>query len=682
MKQLEDLKGLGPTRLNRLRAMGITSLRDLLYFFPLRFEDHVHETKIADAREGEVMIRGIVRDKPRIAYFHGISRVTGRIQDESGSLSLCWFNEPWIIQTLPVGQEILLYGRIQTRDNRRTFLNPKITDQRGWIPVYRAIKGFPAKFFQQNMREALLNAEEIVPETLPLSFRQRWNLISLPQALHQCHFPETMDMLSEAKRRIDFESMLIYLMSVSLFERQRQQGWALPVPPEAPAAFWEKMPFPPTEAQRRVLEEIAADLRKEEAMSRLVQGDVGCGKTILAFGSICLVFWQGCQSAMMAPTEILARQHYENARALLEPLGMRCAILTGSTKGAERRQILKELKSGEIQAVFGTHALLSPGVEYANLRLVITDEQHRFGVRQRSALQEKGQHMTGASSEGSAGGMTQRAPHVLVMSATPIPRTLALILYGDLHLSVVDELPPGRKAVKTRLVPPEKRENMYRFLREQIQLGRQAYVVCPLVEDSEALQDVKSAQTVYQELRENELKDLRTGLTWGAQKNEEKVSTLRKFAAGELDVLVATTVIEVGVNVPNASVMVIENAERYGLSQLHQLRGRVGRGDAESWCFLLSGAGAKLRILCETNDGFLVAQKDLEIRGPGDLMGTRQSGDPVHGMIGSGDTRLLDEVQKSVRELMDNPDFAEEREAIAALTRSFFQDRDIRIALN
>ena len=354
----------------------------------------------------------------------------------------------------------------------------------------------------------------------------------------------------------------------------------------------------------------------------------------------------------------------------MEKEGITCELLTGSVRAAQRRKILKELADGSCQVIFGTHALISEGVNYSHLGLVITDEQHRFGVRQRSALQEK-----------SSGEQTQSA-HVLVMSATPIPRTLALILYGDLDLSVVDELPAGRIPVKTRLVPAEKRSGMYAFLRKQIAEGRQAYVVCPLVEDSESLQDVKSAQTLFEELISGELRGLRVGKVYGTQKADEKNETLHQFAAGELDVLVATTVIEVGVNVPNATVIVIENAERYGLSQLHQLRGRVGRGSDESWCFLLSGAGQKLKILCETNDGFLVAQKDLEMRGPGDLMGTRQSGDAMLQLTGGGDVRLLDEVQACVRDLLSDPSRAGECRQIAELAHRYIQDRNLQVALN
>ena len=372
---------------------------------------------------------------------------------------------------------------------------------------------------------------------------------------------------------------------------------------------------------------------------------------------------------MMAPTEILARQHYESAKAMLEPLGIHCGLLIGSMRPKAKREAQEACANGEYQAVFGTHALISEKVAYQKLGLVVTDEQHRFGVMQRSTLQQKGTDGT-------------KAPHVLVMSATPIPRTLALILYGDLDVSIVDELPPGRTPVKTRVVPEEKRAGMYGFLRQEVLKGHQAYVVCPLVEDSEMMEDVRSAQATFDALKNGELSGLRVGLTWGAQPADEKAQVLSEFSAGNLDVLVSTTVIEVGVNVPNASVMVIENAERFGLSQLHQLRGRVGRGSAESWCFLLAAENERLRILTQTNDGFIVAQKDLELRGPGDLMGTRQSGEMMADFLLDGDVKLLDEAAKCMKRLRENPKLAAERQQVEAEALRNYRDKLADIAMN
>ena len=672
--ELSDLKGVGPVRLTKLRAMGIRSLRDLLYHLPVRYEDHETEIPCANISQGAGMVRGVIVEKPKIAYFHGISRVTAIIRDESGSLSLCWFNEPWMVQQLPVGKVIRLYGRTALRNGKALMYNPSLVDRTGWMPVYKRPAGFPERSYQAMIKEALSVRGEILAETLPEAFLRRNRLCGLSEAILQAHFPDSLDALKAARRRLSFENMLMYLVWVAMIGRQRDAASPISGASLHAGDFWNTTPFPPTSAQRRVLQEIAADLEKSSAMARLVQGDVGCGKTILAFGAIFLAWQGGFQAAMMAPTEILAEQHYENAILQLGRMGIRCRLLTGSTRAKERRQILEELRNGSCDAVFGTHALISEGVKYARLGLAITDEQHRFGVRQRSRLQEKG---SGRSKEG----MT-KLPHVLVMSATPIPRTMALLLYGDLDLSIVDELPPGRQAVKTRIVPENKREDMYHFLRRAVSQGHQAYLVCPLVEDSEALDEVASAKSMFETLRSGSLRELRLGLLWGNQKSEEKSETLRAFADGNLDVLVSTTVIEVGVNVPNATIMIIENAERFGLSQLHQLRGRVGRGKEESWCFLLSSAPDKLRILCETADGFEVARKDLEMRGPGDLMGTRQSGETINGFLPDGDVRLLDEVAESVRRLYAEEADPEEKIKIEETASSLFAERGMKIARN
>lgn len=667
--ELTSLKGIGPTRLESLRAMGIVSLRDLLCCLPVRYEDRTRVTSCREARGSEVLVMGEVRDAPKLNRFAGLTRVTATLHDDSGRLPMVWYNQPWVCQQLPVGETVMLYGRVVEKNGRRALQNPQRVTEPSIQPVYRGVKGIPAKTFREMMQTALTQVDDCCPETLPRSLRLRYGLCERNFAIRQAHFPDSVDSLRRARRRLAFEQMLMYQAALSMLRGQKEDGFALPLAKDAPEAYWRAMPFVPTGAQRRVLEEIAADLRKGRAMSRLVQGDVGCGKTALAFGAIALVCGAGYQAAMMAPTEILARQHYESACAMLEPLGIRCGLLTGSMRAKEKREARRCLQSGEWQAVFGTHALISEGVEYQRLGLSITDEQHRFGVRQRSALQDKG-------------AVEQRAPHVLVMSATPIPRTLALILYGDLDISVVDELPPGRVPVKTRIVPEEKRGDMYGFLREQVKQGRQAYVVCPLVEDSEMIDNVRSARATFDGLTRDELAGLRVGLTWGAQGAEEKADVLHRFAAGELDVLVSTTVIEVGVNVPNATVMVIENAERYGLSQLHQLRGRVGRGSVESWCFLLAEENERLRILTQTNDGFLVAQKDLELRGPGDLMGTRQSGEMMADFLLDGDVRLLEEASRCMKQLREDPALQEERRAVEAEAAGYYRDRLSQVALN
>lgn len=667
--ELSDMKGIGPTRLEALRAVGICSLRDLLYFLPVRYEDRTHPTPCCDVRGGEVLVMGVVREKPKLSRFNGKTKVSAYLQDASGRLPLAWYNQPWMVQNVPVGQAIMLYGRVGQSRGKPILQNPQRVTQPDIQPVYRTVKGMAGKVFRETVKQALEQVEDCCPETLPNDLRMRHQLCELNFAIRQAHFPQNVDNLRLARRRLAFEQMLMYQAALGMMRGHQEAGTPLPIPHDAPERFWQTMPFPPTGAQKRVLNQIAEDLRKNRAMSRLVQGDVGCGKTALAFGAIAMTCQSGFQAAMMAPTEILARQHYETAKSMLEKQGIRCGLLIGSMRPKAKREAQEACETGAYQVVFGTHALISEKVAYHRLGLVVTDEQHRFGVMQRSELQKKG-----------ADGKT--APHVLVMSATPIPRTLALILYGDLDVSIVDELPPGRTPVKTRVVREEKRNDMYGFLRAEVQKGRQAYVVCPLVEDSEMMEDVASAQTTFEELQSGVLSGLRVGLTWGAQPAEEKAQVLSDFTAGKLDVLVSTTVIEVGVNVPNASVMVIENAERFGLSQLHQLRGRVGRGSAESWCFLLAAENERLRIMTQTNDGFVVAQKDLELRGPGDLMGTRQSGEMMADFLLDGDVKLLDEAARCMKRLREDASLQAEREQVEQEAARHYRDKLANIALN
>ena len=667
--ELTAMAGIGPARAEALRAMGIISLRDLLYTLPERYEDYSTVSPCNTKKEGPVLISGTVVQSPRLSVFHGLKKVTVSIEDESGKMPVCWYNAPWIMNSLSEGQQIRLYGRLQIRNNRRILQNPKLaSENEGLVPVYRSIKGLPAKTFRNLISDALFQVDDCCPETLPTEFRIAWHLCELNYAIRQAHFPDNYEALKIARRRLSFERVLLYLAYVSMSGSKKQPGIPMKFPEGQIELYWKSQGFEPTGAQKKVLEDIATDMQKNTAMSRLVQGDVGCGKTAVAFGAVSLASAAGYQSTMMAPTEILAVQHYENARKTLEPAGIRCRLLTGSTKTKERKMILQELKNRQCDVVFGTHALISRDVEYGNLGLVITDEQHRFGVNQRSSLQMKGK-------------TEDTLPHVLVMSATPIPRTLALILYGDLDLSVIDEMPKGRIPVKTRIVPEHKREDMYKFLRKEIAKGKQAYIVCPLVEEDDEKSELHSAKALFESLRKNEMQGLRVALTWGSQKTEEKDRVLHEFVEGKYDVLVSTTVIEVGVNNPNATIMVIENAERYGLSQLHQLRGRVGRGKDESWCFLFAEPSEKLNSFCSTNDGFVIAQKDLELRGPGDLAGTRQSGEPGNGFL-FGDIRMLEEVTECVRQLHRNPAMKKALEMIEKHAEEYFTAEGRRIALN
>ena len=670
MMELSELKGLGKARLETLKAAGIHTMADLLLTLPVRYQDTSTITPLSDIAPGmEICVTGYPKAAPRLSRFRGLTSVTLRLCDETGSVPVIWYNQPWLQTQIRQEDPLTLYGRVdRDKQGRIRMASPLLVKERGILPVYRALQGIPPKTMRDMIRQALTQLEDCCPETLPDILRLKYHLCERNFALRQAHFPETRENLAIALRRISFEGMLLYQTAAAAVRGERKSGIEINVPKGACEAYWGSLPFPPTGAQKRVLDEIAGDLSAPMAMGRMVQGDVGCGKTALAFGAMALTAQAGFQSALMAPTEILARQHLENAKKTLEPLGIPCGLLIGGMRARERREALEKIASGEWQAVIGTHALISEGVEYKNLGLVVTDEQHRFGVRQRRLLSKKAD--AGAD-----------APNELVMSATPIPRTLALVLYGDLDLSIVDELPPGRTPVKTRVVPEEKRDGLYDFIRSQAALGLQTYIVCPLVEESEQI-DARSAQETYAELCTGPLSDLRLGLTFGEQDAAEKDETIRRFAQGELDVLVSTTVIEVGVNVPNATVMVIENADRFGLSQLHQLRGRVGRGAKESWCFLMAAPNERLKTLCETGDGFRIAQKDLELRGPGDFLGTRQHGDTlIPGMALGADVQMLEETSNCLKWLR-SPGYEEEWGQVKQSAQAAFSRVMDEIAMN
>lgn len=667
MMDLSALRGLGKARLDALDKAGIRTLADLLLTLPVRYQDTENITPLGEAVPGkEICVRGYLKAAPRLSRFKGMTAVTVRLCDETGALPVVWFNQPWLQGQLSPEQELLLYGRVdRDKQGRIRMVSPQRVQERGILPVYRAVGGIPPKTMRELMRQALTQLEDCCLETLPASLRLRHQLCERNFALRQAHFPDSRESLALALRRISFEGMLLYQAAAAALRGERKAGIVIPAQEADCQAYWQSLPFPPTGAQQRVLSEIAGDLSAPQAMGRLVQGDVGCGKTALAFGGMYLAARAGFQSALMAPTEILARQHLESARKTLEPLGIRCGLLLGGMKAAQRREALAQIASGEWQAVIGTHALISEGVAYQRLGLVITDEQHRFGVRQRRLLSRK----------------AADAPNELVLSATPIPRSLALVLYGDLDLSVVDELPPGRTPVKTRIVPEEKRDGLYDFIRREAAQGRQTYIVCPLVEENEQL-DARSAQETYAELCTGPLADLRLGLTYGEQDAAEKAAVINAFSAGQIDVLVATTVIEVGVNVPAATVMVIENADRFGLSQLHQLRGRVGRGAKESWCFLMAAPNERLKTLCETNDGFVIAKKDLEMRGPGDFLGTRQHGDTLlPGMALGADVAMLEETTACLKEIRA-PGFEAEWEMVSRSARAAFAQVINEVAMN
>lgn len=654
--ELSEIKGIGKTRLAALHAAGICSLRDLLYAAPCKYRDLSRVSTVAQAQAGERVCLELVREGEAKLARHGkLSRVTCAFSDATGRISACWFNQPWMRENMNRHTRLTLYGQVEANGARKRLMNPSFETERRILPVYRPIEGIPQKVHAAAVQQALQWVEQLCPETLPAELCRRHALISCAEAIRALHAPRSMEEVARAQRRFAFEQMLMYQAAVRLVRDLRRRGPEMRFAAEAADAFWQDMPFAPTGAQRRTLGEIAQDMSGKWAMARMVQGDVGSGKTAVAMGAMLLCAQVGYQSALMAPTEILARQHYKSMRAFFEKHGFGCGLLVGGMPPKERRAALAKIASGEWKVVIGTHALVSEGVAYQRLGLCITDEQHRFGVAQRTALLNKG-------TDG------QRAPHLLVMSATPIPRSLALVMFGDLDLSIINELPPGRQPVTTRIVGEEKREAMYGFLRKELEAGRQAYIVCPLVEESDNADSLKAAKAHALELQGGALSGLRVGLTYGSQPAAEKAETLEAFSAGALNVLVATTVIEVGVNVPNASIMVIEDADRYGLAQLHQLRGRVGRGPAQSWCFLLAQPNERLRALARTNDGFEIARVDLEQRGPGELLGTRQHGEALlpGGSAAFGSMQLLYEAAQCAETLQSDPACAEEWRQVAA----------------
>ncbi len=644
--ELSELQGVGKTRLEALHAAGIFSLRDLLYAIPLKYRDASAVRKVADVRAGERVVVRVRRTEGAVLQRYGKQcRVSCRFADESGEMSATWFGQQWMKQTLEKQTEFLLCGLAGVYRGRLQLVNPTCETELRIVPLYRPVPGLPQKTHEKLALQALPFATELCPETLPPSLCERYNLMAEAEAICQLHQPSDTQTLHRAQRRYAFAQFLRYQAAMRLIGSQAQPGYAMPCEDRLLSDFWHVVGFAPPGAQKRTLNEIHAEMANDGAMARMVQGDVGCGKTALAFAAMAICAKSGYQAALMAPTTILARQHLASAQQTLEKLGIRCGLLVGGLSARERREALANIETGAWQVVLGTHALISEGVKYHRLGLVVTDEQHRFGVAQRTRLLRKG-------------GREQRVPHLLVMSATPIPRSLALVMFGDLAISVVDELPPGRTPVLTRIVPEEKRADMYSFLAAELRKGRQAYIVCPRVDEGDDGDELKAAVTHQHELMTGPLKGFAVGLVHGQQPPAEKAEALQQFARGETQVLVATTVIEVGVNVPAATMMIVESADRYGLAQLHQIRGRVGRGSEKSWCFLMAQPNERLRILTQTSNGFEIARRDLELRGPGELLGEKQHGaDAALGDLPVlGDASLLHEAAACVEELATYPE--------------------------
>ena len=633
------LKGVGPKTAERFEKLGIVTLADLLCHYPRRYIDFSRPYSIAEAPpDTECVVKAEVFAKPAGRILPGgrrMERITAG--DDVSSLEITWFNNPYATQKLELGQEYYFEGIVTGGMLRRQMVNPQVRTAAQitaapFEAVYPQTEGLSSTVIAKCIRQLLPHAE-LLPDPLPEEMLKKYRLLSKADAVRAIHCPATEEEAFAARRRLIYEELLVLQLGIGRMKNRGSASTGAPMQRLDPAPFWASLPFSPTGAQRRAVDEILTDLSGSTSMNRLLQGDVGSGKTLVAAAAIWACIRSGYQAALLAPTEILAAQHAENLNRMLAPFGMRVALLTGGMKAAARRTTLAAIRSDEADLVVGTHAILSEGVEFARLGLAVVDEQHRFGVRQRGMLAEKAAN-----------------PHLLVMSATPIPRTLGLLIYGDLDISILDELPPGRKPVKTRCITGKKRRDLYGFLDREIGAGRQVYIVCPAIEDTPdgGLNAVKS---YYEDIAKALLPDRRVGLMHGKLKPKEKAAVMDDFKAGRLDALVSTTVIEVGVDVPNATVMVIENAERYGLSALHQLRGRVGRGAAESWCFLVSDNTAesvqkRLKFLCSTSDGFAVAQFDLETRGPGDFFGSRQHGLPTLQIADlMNDTRTLHAAQ-------------------------------------
>ncbi len=650
--ELRYVKGVGEARARAFGRLGVHDLAGLVSFFPRAYEDRTRLVRIAELADGDlVCVEAVVGTEPQLSRIRrGLDLLRFRAVDETGAMQLTFFNQAYLKDQFRKGESYVFYGRAQVKGRFVSMTNPvfdrladfgRVTGR--IVPVYRLTSGLSQNTVRSAVRQALDLSQGRLPDGLPDCVADEYKLCTARYAYENVHFPADMQALSLARRRLVFEELFVLACALGLLRGGREGAQGRVLRGAGLGTFTGSLPFSPTGAQLRAMREAIGDMSSGKLMNRLIQGDVGSGKTLVAAACIWYAAQSGAQSAFMAPTEILAEQHYATLTGFLEPFGIRVAKLTGSMRAAEKRAVLSGLASGEYALCVGTHALLSGGVEFRDLALVVTDEQHRFGVQQRAALAEKGLR-----------------PHILVMSATPIPRTLALMIYGELDVSLIDELPPGRQKVDTFAVDESYRARLGGFIEKLVSEGRQVFVVCPRIEEGEEAGDgLKSAEEHAEELRQ-QLPGLRIACIHGKLKAREKDEIMSRFAAGETDVLVSTTVIEVGVDVPNAALMVVENAERFGLSQLHQLRGRVGRGKHKSWCILVSDAKgeearARLSAMTHISDGFKIAEEDLRLRGPGDFFGSRQHGLPeLHIADLGADMNVLKAAQDAAKRLLDS----------------------------
>jgi ATP-dependent DNA helicase RecG len=667
------LQNVGPAHAKKLAKLGVYTVEDLLYLFPRRYDDYSQLKTVSHLMYGEevTLILTVCEAKTRDTH-RGITVTNVLLADPTGTIQATFFNQPFLQSQFKSGRRVVISGRVDRDLGHLAFKRPEweplskeLLHTARVVPVYPLTEGLTNRWVRRLIYSVVDFWAPRLPDPLPASIREQQHLCDLPTALREIHFPTSLEKMQAARRRLAFEEFLWIQIGVLRQRRKWREvpGRALHVAPQLALDFVAKLPFQLTDAQQRCLTEVLQDVQRPSPMSRLLQGDVGSGKTVVAAGAMLAAVANGAQAAVMAPTEILAEQHYRTLSALFGDRA-RVGLLTGSLKSKEKEDFKNRLAAGEIDIAVGTHALIQSDVDFKDLALAVIDEQHRFGVEQRGTIRAKGYN-----------------PHILVMSATPIPRTLALTIYGDLDLSIIDQMPPGRQVIKTKWQEPRERERAYAFLRSQVQEGRQAFVICPLIEESETI-DAKAAVEEYEHLRQVVFPDLHVGLIHGKLRASEKEQVMNAFRDHEIDILVATSVVEVGIDVPNATVMLIEGADRFGLAQLHQFRGRVGRGEHQSYCLLLaekSGATSdeRLRVIETSQDGFRLAEEDLKLRGPGEFFGTRQSGLPDLRIAKLSDVKYLEEARETAQQLFDqDPELkAPELQMLAEKVNAFWKGK-------
>lgn len=643
---IKYLKGVGERRAAMLSRLGVSDANALVRLYPRVYEDWSRIKSINEAQIGEICcIKGIVGSPVRKSLIRkGLTLYKTEITDGSGIMGITIFNSRFAVEKLTEGDEFLFFGRVDGNLYRKEMNSPEIEPAEGADrirPIYPQTHGLNSKMIEKLVRTALTECRDELVDPIPLWLREKYCLMNLPDSLWNIHFPKSPDYLEEARRRLIFEELLILQLGLEKMRSQTQKNAGAIIERDFSEEYFSHLPFSPTGAQRRAVKEAMRDMMSGRQMNRLLQGDVGSGKTAVAAALVYSAAKNSMQSALMAPTEVLAEQHYKTFLKLFDGCSINVELLTGSDTAAQKRRKKEALKAGEIDLLIGTHAIIQSDVEFKSLALVITDEQHRFGVEQRNALGEKGEN-----------------PHLYVMSATPIPRTLALIIYGELDISILDELPPGRQKIETYAVTSELRQRAYNYVKKHLDAGRQGYIICPLVDEGESDTELASAVKYADELQRGDFRGYTVGLMHGKMKSADKKKVMESFSNGETQLLVSTTVIEVGVDVPNAVIMVIENAERFGLSQLHQLRGRIGRGQYKSTCILITDAKndtaqRRMKVMETTTDGFKIADEDLKLRGPGEFFGSRQHGLPemkIADML--EDRSTLEETQRAAKEIM------------------------------